>query len=93
MVDRSPFDRIVAAGGYISVPAGSAPDGNSIQVPKDDAEEFHGRGGVHRLRRLRGRVPERVGIVIHGREDLASRLVAARAAGEGIRGLCGWCGR
>jgi succinate dehydrogenase / fumarate reductase iron-sulfur subunit len=38
MVDRSPFDRIVAAGGYISVPAGSAPDGNSIQVPKDDAE-------------------------------------------------------
>jgi succinate dehydrogenase / fumarate reductase iron-sulfur subunit len=38
MVDRSPFDRIVAAGGYISVPAGSAPDGNSIPVPKDDAE-------------------------------------------------------
>jgi len=38
MVDRSPLDRIVAAGGYISVPAGSAPDGNSIPVPKDDAE-------------------------------------------------------
>jgi succinate dehydrogenase / fumarate reductase iron-sulfur subunit len=38
MVDRAPFDRIVAAGGYISVPAGSAPDGNSIPVPKDDAE-------------------------------------------------------
>lgn len=38
MVDRSPFDRIVAAGGYVSVPAGSAPDGNAIPVPKDDAE-------------------------------------------------------
>ena len=38
MVDRSPFDRIVAAGGYVSVPAGSAPDGNTILVPKDDAE-------------------------------------------------------
>jgi len=38
MVDRAAFDRIVAAGGYISVPAGSAPDGNSIPVPKDDAE-------------------------------------------------------
>ncbi len=38
MVDRSPFDRIVAAGGNISVPAGSAPDGNSIPVPKDDAD-------------------------------------------------------
>jgi succinate dehydrogenase / fumarate reductase iron-sulfur subunit len=38
MVDRSPFDRIVAAGGYISVPTGSAPDGNAIPVPKDNAE-------------------------------------------------------
>jgi succinate dehydrogenase / fumarate reductase iron-sulfur subunit len=38
MVDRGPFDRIVAAGGYVSVSAGSAPDGNTILVPKDDAE-------------------------------------------------------
>ena len=38
MVDRGAFDRIIAAGGYISVPAGSAPDGNTIPVPKDDAE-------------------------------------------------------
>src|SRR5882757_2145997 len=38
MVDRSPFDRIVAAGGYVSVPTGSAADGNAIPVPKDDAE-------------------------------------------------------
>jgi len=28
-VNRSAFDRIVAAGGFISVPAGSAPDGNA----------------------------------------------------------------
>jgi succinate dehydrogenase / fumarate reductase iron-sulfur subunit len=38
MVDRTPFDRIVAAGGYISVPAGSAQDANTILVPKNDAE-------------------------------------------------------
>ena len=38
MVDRAAFDRIIAAGGYISVPAGSAPDGNDILVPKDDAD-------------------------------------------------------
>jgi succinate dehydrogenase / fumarate reductase iron-sulfur subunit len=38
MVDRGPFDRIVAAGGYVSIPAGSAPDGNTILVPKNDAE-------------------------------------------------------
>jgi succinate dehydrogenase / fumarate reductase iron-sulfur subunit len=38
MVDRSAFDRIVAAGGFISVPAGSAPDGNAIPVPKEDSD-------------------------------------------------------
>jgi succinate dehydrogenase / fumarate reductase iron-sulfur subunit len=38
MVDRSAFDRIIAAGGYISIPAGSAPDGNTILVNKDDSD-------------------------------------------------------
>jgi succinate dehydrogenase / fumarate reductase iron-sulfur subunit len=33
-VDRSAFDRIVEAGGYITIPTGSAPDGNLILVPK-----------------------------------------------------------
>src|ERR1700720_3363949 len=34
VVDRSAFDRIIEAGGYISVPTGSAPDGNVILVAK-----------------------------------------------------------
>jgi len=38
IVDRSAFDRIVQAGGYVSVNTGSAPDGNALPVPKDDAE-------------------------------------------------------
>ncbi len=38
VVDRSAFDRIIAAGGYISVPTGSAPEANSILVPKPAAE-------------------------------------------------------
>ena len=38
VVDRSAFDRIVAAGGYISVNAGSAPEAHSVPVPKDDAD-------------------------------------------------------
>src|SRR5438874_8735021 len=38
VVDRSAFDRIIAAGGFISVPAGSAPDGNAISVPEQSAE-------------------------------------------------------
>ena len=38
VVDRSAFDRIMAAGGFISVNAGGAPDANAIPIPKDDAE-------------------------------------------------------
>jgi len=38
VVDRSAFDRIIAAGGFISVATGSAPDGNTVLVPKDNAE-------------------------------------------------------
>ena len=39
VVDRSALDRLIAAGGYISVNAGSAPDANSIPVPKQVAEK------------------------------------------------------
>jgi succinate dehydrogenase / fumarate reductase iron-sulfur subunit len=39
VVDRSALDRIVQAGGFTSVNAGSAPDANAILVAKDDAEE------------------------------------------------------
>ena len=35
IVDRSAFDRIVEAGGYISAPTGAAPDANLILVPKE----------------------------------------------------------
>jgi succinate dehydrogenase / fumarate reductase, iron-sulfur subunit len=38
VVDRSAFDRIIAAGGYCSVNAGGAPDGNNILIPKDVSE-------------------------------------------------------
>jgi len=38
IVDRGAFDRIIAAGGFISAPTGSAPDGNAIPVPKENAE-------------------------------------------------------
>ena len=34
VVDRSAFDRIIQAGGYVSAATGSAPDGNAIPVPK-----------------------------------------------------------
>jgi len=38
IVDRSAFDRIIAAGGFISVDCGGAPDANTILIPKEVAE-------------------------------------------------------
>lgn len=39
IVDRSAFDRIQQAGGYVSVNTGSAPDANAIPIGKRDADE------------------------------------------------------
>ncbi len=38
IVDRSAFDKIIQAGGYISVNTGGVPDANTIPVPRKDAE-------------------------------------------------------
>ena len=39
VVDRGAFDKILQAGGFISVRTGSAPDGNTLLIPHDKAEE------------------------------------------------------
>lgn len=39
VVDRGAFDAIVSAGGFVSVPTGSAPDGNAIPVKKEHADQ------------------------------------------------------
>jgi succinate dehydrogenase iron-sulfur subunit len=38
VVDRGAFDRIIAAGGFVSVSTGSAPDANTLPVPKENAD-------------------------------------------------------
>jgi len=38
IVDRAPLDRIIEAGGYISINTGAAPDANIIPVPKEAAD-------------------------------------------------------
>lgn len=38
IIDRSAFDKIQQAGGFISVRTGAAPDANSIPIPKADAD-------------------------------------------------------
>ena len=38
VVDRSAFDRIIQAGGFVSVNTGNAQDGNTLPIPKPDAD-------------------------------------------------------
>lgn len=38
VVDRGAFDRIIAAGGYVSMNVGGAPDANAVPIPKDVAD-------------------------------------------------------
>ena len=38
-VREAAFDRIIAAGGFVSTHAGSAPDANALPIPKPDAEK------------------------------------------------------
>ena len=38
-VDRAPFDKIIAAGGYVSTNCGSAPDANDVPIPKESADK------------------------------------------------------
>lgn len=42
VVNRDAFDRIIQAGGYISVNTGQAQDGNAVPIPKEDAAEAFG---------------------------------------------------
>lgn len=39
IVDRSAFDRIISAGGFVSVSTGNAQDANNLPVPKDNADD------------------------------------------------------
>lgn len=39
VVDRGAFDRIIEAGGFVSVSTGGAPDGNAMPIAKDDQEK------------------------------------------------------
>ncbi len=38
MVDRSAYDKIIQAGGFVSVNTGGVPDANAIPIPKEDAD-------------------------------------------------------
>ena len=87
------FDRIVEAGGYITAPTGSAPDANLILVPEGSRRRGDGRRRVHRLRRVRGRVPERRRAALHRGEGRAPQPAAPGPARALRRGSSTWSTR
>ena len=81
VVDRSALDQIIQAGGYISVNTGQAPEANSLPGPAAQRRTGHGRGRLHRLRRLCRRLPQRLGHALRQRQDLPVRPAAPGPAG------------
>jgi succinate dehydrogenase / fumarate reductase iron-sulfur subunit len=59
VVDRKAFDRIQHAGGFISVRTGLRAGRELDSCSEGERRPRDGRGAVHRLRRLRGRVQKR----------------------------------
>ena len=47
VVDRSSFDQIIQAGGYVTVSTGNAPDANNILIAKESAEEAFDLSLIH----------------------------------------------
>ena len=80
IVDRSAFDRIIAAGGFISVPTGGAPDGNAIPVPKENAELAMDAAACIGCGACVAACPNALGHALRRRQDLAARAPAAGPA-------------
>ena len=93
MVNRSSFDRIIQAGGYISVSTGQRPRGEPDPGAEAARRPRLRRRRVHRLRRLRGAVPERRRAALHRRQGLPPRPAAAGPAGAVRPGASRWWSR
>ena len=89
-VDRRAFDRLIQAGGYISVNTGAAPDAHAMPVPKGQRRPGLRRGHLHRLRRLRRRLPQRLGLAVPRREDHPPRANCRRGRPSATPGWCRW---
>ena len=85
VVDRSAFDRIIAAGGYISAPTGARPRRTPTPGAEGERRPRVHRRRVHRLRGVRRGLPERLGLAVPRRQDHSPRRAAAGAAGASDR--------
>ena len=70
-----------------------APEANSVPVLKARCRSFDGSGRVHRLRRVRGGVPERLGDALHRGESFSSRVLPQGEPERTRRVPSVWCRR
>ncbi|CAM5744460.1 hypothetical protein SAFG77S_08123 [Streptomyces afghaniensis] len=94
VVNRSAFDRIIQAGGYITAPTGAAPRGTCHTGAEAGRRLRLRTRRVHRVRRVCRGVPERCGDAVHVRqgqppERAATGRARARDAGAGHGGADG----
>ena len=93
VVDRSAFDRIIAAGGFISAPIGSAPDGNAIPVPKESADLAMDAAACIGCGACVAACPNASRDALHLGEDLAPRAAAAGPARAAATASSAWSRR
>ena len=77
MVDRSAYDKIMQAGGFISVSTGGVPDANAIPIPKADADEA--MDSLYWLWRMCRHLQERLGNALRIGKGFATRAPSARS--------------
>ncbi len=90
VVDRSAFDRIIEAGGYISVSTGSAPDGNTLLVGKETADKPWTRRPASAAEPAWRPAPMRRPRFSPARKSRTSAFFR-RASRSAIAALCAWC--
>ena len=90
LVDRSALDRIIQAGGYVSVNTGGTPDGNSYPDSFPACRTGHGCRCLYRLRSLCRQLPERRRHALHQCQDLPALLSSPRARRSGKNAPWQW---
>ncbi len=81
IVDREALDRIVQAGGFISAPTGQRAGRERDPDREAGRRRRDGRGRLHRVRRVRCRVSQRVRVAVYRREGQPPRAAAAGTTG------------
>ncbi len=80
VVDRTAFDRIIQSGGFITAPHRRLSRGEYHPRPERGFRDRDGRRGMHRLRSLRGGLPQCISHAVHRRQDHTPERAAAGSA-------------